>query len=417
MRALIRRFPVLGVRDFRILLIDRLIAPASFGFSLVGVSFAVLSETGSTADLSYVLAAQIAPSLVFTLLGGVAADRFPPHRVIVAANLLMAIGEGTFGVLVVTGHPALWMMIVLETVTGTGMAIFYPSSTALLPRLVPGEMLQDASAISRGGMNIGMTLGSAVGGAVVAAAGPGWALAGCSAGMVCTVPVLLSLRPGSVEREPDGAESLIGQLREGWGEFWSHTWLWVIVLQACVVMMSWYGWFSVLGPVVARAHLGGAAAWGLITAAESLGFIVGGLISLRVTPRRPMLFVVLTLGAVVIAPLSLAMVLPLPVICAASFGQGVLVEMMMVVWTVAMARNIPPARLARVSSYDVLGSVMAMPVGALIAGPLGAAIGVSRAQYLFAAAIVAATLLALLPRDIRSITSNVDQPVHEVVPL
>jgi phosphoribosylcarboxyaminoimidazole (NCAIR) mutase len=82
-----------------------------------------------------------------------------------------------------------------------------------------------------------------------------------------------------------------------------------------------------------------------------------------------------------------------------------------------MTRNIPPARLARVSAYDALGSVMAMPVGALIAGPLGAAIGVSRAQYLFAAAILAATLLALLPRDIRSITSNVDQPVNEVVPL
>ena len=45
------------------------------------------------ADLSYVLAAQIAPSLVFALIGGVAADRFPPQRVIVAANLLMALGE------------------------------------------------------------------------------------------------------------------------------------------------------------------------------------------------------------------------------------------------------------------------------------------------------------------------------------
>lgn len=68
MRTLVTRFPVLGVRDFRILLADRLIAPASFGFSLVGVSFAVLNLTGSSVDLSYVLAAQIAPSLVFALL-------------------------------------------------------------------------------------------------------------------------------------------------------------------------------------------------------------------------------------------------------------------------------------------------------------------------------------------------------------
>src|SRR5947208_17198095 len=87
-----RRFPVLGIRDFRLLLADRLIAPASVGFSLVGVSFAVLKATNSATDLSYVLAAQIAPSLVFVLIGGVAADRFRAQRVIVAANLLMALG-------------------------------------------------------------------------------------------------------------------------------------------------------------------------------------------------------------------------------------------------------------------------------------------------------------------------------------
>src|ERR1700745_78812 len=77
--------------------------------------------------------------------------------------------------------------------------------------------------------------------------------------------------------------------------------------------------------------------------------------------------------------------------------------MMMVQWTVTMARNIPPAKLARVSSYDVLGSVMAMPAGALIAGPLGAAIGISRAQFAAAAAIVVASALALIPREIRTI--------------
>jgi hypothetical protein len=89
-------------------------------------------------------------------------------------------------------------------------------------------------------------------------------------------------------------------------------------------------------------------------------------------------------------------------VCVASFGLGVFVEMMMVQWTVALARNIPPAKLARVSSYDVLGSVMAMPAGALVAGPLGAAIGISSAQYAAAAAIVVASALALIPRDIRT---------------
>src|SRR6266581_4229449 len=133
--GLARRFPVLEYRDFRLLLADRLLAPGAFAFSLVAVSFAVLYATGSTADLSYVLAAQIAPSLVFTLLGGVVADRLPP----------------------------LWQMILLETLTGIGMAIFYPASQALLPRLVPGALLQEASAVSRLAMNAGQ-----MGGAVIA---------------------------------------------------------------------------------------------------------------------------------------------------------------------------------------------------------------------------------------------------------
>ena len=409
-----RRFPVLGIRDFRLLLTDRLIAPASVGFSIVGVSFAVLKVTGSAADLSYVLAAQIAPSLVFALLGGVAADRFPPQRVIVAANLLMALGEGTFGLLALTSSPPLWAMIGLEAITGTGAAIFYPASQALLPRLVPREALQEASAISRLVMNVGQMAGAAIAGLLVAAAGAGWALVLCGIGMISTIPMLLAIRGSrpvtgqeATEAGPDAAgRSMLAELREGWSEFRSHTWLWVIVAQFCVVMTAWYGAFSVLGPVVAREHLGGPAAWGAITAADAFGLIAGGLAALRFTPRRPMLFVVLTGGAVAISPLSLAMVLPLPAVCLASFGLGVFVEMMMVQWTVTMARNIPPDKLARVSSYDVLGSVMAMPAGALIAGPLGTAIGAARAQYAAAAVIVIASALALIPRDVRTFRSG-----------
>ena len=420
--ALLRRFPVLGIRDFRLLLAERLIAPASVGFSIVGVSFAVLEATHSPADLSYVLAAQIAPALVFALVGGVAADRFRPQRVILAANLLMAAGEGTFGVLVLTGRPPLWAMLGLEAITGTGVAIFYPASQALLPRLVPDRLLQEASAISRLAMNSGQMSGAAVAGLLVAATGAGWALVLCGAGMVATVPMLLAIRgtklvTGTDARPGDAAPpapGMLTELREGWSEFRSHTWLWVIVAQFCVVMMAWYGAFSVLGPVVAQEHLGGPAAWGAITAADAFGLIAGGFAALRFTPRRPMLFVVLTGGAIAISPLSLAMVLPLAAVCLASFGLGVFVEMMMVQWTVALARNIPPAKLARVSSYDVLGSVMAMPAGALIAGPLGAAIGISRAQYAAAAAIVVASALALIPREIRTIrTAATPAPVVE----
>ncbi|GAA1259938.1 MFS transporter [Sphaerisporangium rubeum] len=400
---LYRRFPVLAIRDFRILLADRLLAPGAVAFSTVGVSFAVLDLTGSTADLAYVLAAQIAPSLVFTLISGVFADRVPPQRVIIAANVLIAASEGALGLLVLTGKAVLWHMIVLEMLTGVGLAVFWPASQALLPRIVPDGLLQDANALSRLFMNIATMGGAAVAGLVVAAVGPGWAMTVCGVGLFGTVPLLLAIRAGGAQGVP--GTGMLRELRDGWSEFVSHTWLWAIVAQFAVVLMAWYGGFQVLGPAVAKAHLGGPAAWGLITAAEAAGLIVGGLASLLFTPRRPMLFVVCIGGLMAISPLSLAMRWPLVAICGAAVVLGVMMEIMMVQWSVALARNIPQGKLARVSAYDALGSVVAMPLGALVAGPLADRVGLSATQYGAAGLMVLAAAFTLLSRDVRTMRS------------
>jgi MFS family permease len=404
-RAPARRYPVLAIRDFRLLLVDRLLAPFSVGFSIVGVSFAVLKVTGSTADLSYVIAAQTAPMLVFSLVSGVFADRFRPQRVIIAGNLAVVVGEGVFGLLMLlTGHPPLWAMICLEAVNGIGSAMFYPASQALLPQLVPDELLQEGSSISRLAMNTGQMTGAAAAGLVVAVAGPGWALTLCALGMTGTVPLMMAIKGGRVRQVvADAGSSVVAELREGWTEFRKHTWLWATVIQYCLVMMAWNGGFMVLGPVVARAHLGGAAAWGAISAADAFGLILGGLISLRYTPRKPMLFVVGAGAAIAIGPLALALVAPLPVICLAVFTIGALTEVMMVQWTVQMATRIPSDKLARVSSYDAFGSLAAMPLGALIAGPLAARVGVRQTQFAAAALMFVASAFTLIPRDIRTI--------------
>jgi MFS family permease len=406
-RAPARRYPVLAIRDFRILLIDRLLAPFSNGFSMVGVSFAVLNLTGSTADLSYVLAAQVAPMLVFTLISGVFADRLRPQWVIIAGNIAVIAGEGTFGVLVLTGHPALGTMICLEALNGIGAAMFYPASQALLPQIVPDALLQEGSSISRLAMNTGQMTGAASAGLVVALLGPGWALTLCAVGMTGTIPLLLSLKGSRALRFAAAkGGGMVTELREGWTEFRSHTWLWATVIQYALVMMAFNGAFLVLGPVVARTSLGGPAAWGAITAADALGLVAGGVVSLRYTPRKPMLFVVGSGAAIALTPLALALVLPLPVICLCAFALGTLIEVMMVQWTVQMATRIPSDKLARVSSYDALGSMSAMPLGALLAGPLAAAIGVSTTQFAAAAVIVVASALTLIPREIWTIRAD-----------
>jgi MFS family permease len=218
--------------------------------------------------------------------------------------------------------------------------------------------------------------------------------------MLCAVPPNLLIRAAATARSH--TPGVLRELHEGWQEFRAHTWLWAIVAQYSVIMMVWYGSFSVLGPAVAAAHLGGPAAWGAIMAAESVGFIVGGVVSLRYSPKRPMLFVAAIGATIAIPPLALAMLWPVWLICLASLGVGIVIEAMMVQWNVAMARYIPAEKLARVAAYDALGTVMSMPLGALFAGPIAAAVGVSATQYGAVVIILATTAVTLVSRDIRT---------------
>lgn len=392
-------FVVLRYRDFRILLADRLLAPLAYSFSAVGVSFAVLDVTGSTADLSYVLAAQMVPSVLFMLFGGVAADRFKPQLVIVLGNLLIAVGEGLFGLLTLTHSIGLPAMVGLELVTGTGMCLFWPASTALLPKIVPNEHLQAANALSRMVMNGSQMGGMAIAGLTVAAVGPGWSLLVCGVGMLGTVPLLASLKARANER-PEHEPSVWHELREGWQEFLKHAWIWGTVLEYLLVNACWYGGLLVLGPVVAKEHLGGPAAWGWLNAMFSVGLILGGVVALRWMPKRPMLLVTGLPVTMALACWGIGALWPFWLILLSWLVAGVATEVLVVCWNVSLARFIRPDRLARVSAYDGLGSTLAMPLGALAAGPLAAHLGVAHAEYTAAVVTVAATGLTLLLKDV-----------------
>jgi MFS family permease len=391
---------VLRYRDFRVLLADRLLAPLAYSFSAVGVSFAVLDVTGSTADLSYVLAAQMIPSVLFMLFGGVAADRFKPQLVIVLGNLLIALGEGAFGILTLAHAINVPAMIGLELVTGTGISLFWPASTALLPKIVPSEELQAANALSRLVMNGATMGGMAIAGLTVAAVGPGWALTICGVGMLGTVPLLSSLQAQANERPEQHEADLWRELREGWQEFVKHAWVWGTVLEYLIANACWYGGLLVLGPVVAKAHLGGPAAWGWLNAAFSVGLILGGMVALRWMPKRPMLWVTTLAIPLGVACWAVGALWPFWLILLTWLVTGIATEFLVVVWNVSLARFIRPDRLARVSAYDGLGSTLAMPLGALAAGPLATHLGVAGAEYAAGAVTVGAALLTLLLKDV-----------------
>ena len=397
------------LRDFRLLFAGELVSLLGTAVAPIAIAFAVLGLTGSATDLGYVLAAGWAPQVVFILIGGVLGDRLPRNLVMVGANLLSAVAQGVAAGLLLAGFAQVWQLALLQTVRGTATALFFPAAQAVVPEIVETELLQPANAMIRLAQNGSTVLGAGIGGIVVAAAGPGWAIAFDAATYLASALVLLWIRIPRVVRE--AGHTIVRDLIEGWNEFRSREWLWVIVVCASVGNLVATASFGVLGPLIAKLYLGGAAAYGAILASQGAGFIAGGVLSLRWRPQRPLLVSVLCLLPTAAEIACYAAVRETAVIAAVAFVAGLGLEVFGVNWITALQQHVPRQVLSRVSSYDALGSFVFIPLGLVIAGPLAAQLGVTETLWLFLAIGVASIGGALLSRDVRTLR-RVDEPAY-----
>jgi MFS family permease len=387
--------------QFRLLFAGELISFLGTAVAPIALAFAVLDLTGSATDLGYVLAAGWLPQIVFILVGGVLGDRLPRHRVMVGANLLAAAGQATSAALLLSGVARPWHLAALQAMRGISIALFFPASQSVVPQVVEADQLQPANALVRLALNASNVVGAGVGGVVVAAAGPGYAIAFDAGTYLVSALVLARMRiAGAVAT---ARESVLRDLVEGWNEFRSREWLWVIVAAASVGNLVAIASFNVLGPLVAKRDLGGASAYGAIVASQGAGLLLGGLLSLRWRARRPLLVGTLALLPIAGTIACYAGLRVTAVIAAAAFVAGIGLEIFSVNWITALHEHIPPAVLSRVSSYDALGSFVFIPVGLVIAGPLADRFGVTDTLWGLLVVGIAAVFGALLSRDVRQL--------------
>ncbi|MFI8106340.1 MFS transporter [Streptomyces sp. NPDC086023] len=371
--------------------------------ALIAAAFAVLQSGGSGGDVGLVAAARTLPLVLFLLVGGALADRIPRHRVMVGANALNCLSQAVFAVLVLTGEAQLWQMMLLSALGGTGQAFFNPAAEGMLLSTVSGEQANRAFALFRMSMNGAGIGGAALGGAMIAALGPGWVLAVDAAAFAVAGAMRAFLDVSHVpEREPGGG--LLSDLREGWQEFVTRPWLWSIVLQFSVVVAVVGAAESVYGPLVARDELGGAGPWGLALGAFGVGTIAGAVLMMRWKPRR--LLLVGTLCVFPLAMPSAALAVPVPTwaLCAVMFVSGTAIEVFGVSWMATMHQEIPEEKFSRVSAYDWFGSVSMLPLATALAGPVESLVGRTAALWGCAALVVAVTAAVLLVPDVRRMT-------------
>jgi predicted MFS family arabinose efflux permease len=388
-------------REFRLLFSGQAVSLIGDNLAPIALAFAILDAGGSATDVGLVYSSNIIARLAFILVGGVMADRLSRHRVMLAADALRAVSSGVLAFAVMAGDAPLGLYIAMVAAHGIGAAFFDPASTGLVPQTVSAPLLQSANALLGIAHSAGSVLGPAAGGAVIALAGPGAALATDAGTFVVSACALLAMHPPDHDR--GGAKSgFVAELAEGWSEFRARTWVWVIVLQYAVWHMLVLGPFMVLGAVVSRDSLGGAAAWAIILAASGLGELGGGLLALRLRPRWPLRAA--TWAGLLWTPqvALLALEAPAWLIAVTAFVAGAGMSFVIVVWNTALHEHIPARSLARVSSYDWAGTLVFLPVGFVLAGPAAAALSASTVLWLGVVWSLAAAAVVLAVPSVRA---------------
>lgn len=379
-------------RNFRYFFVARTVALFGDGMIPVALTAGLLGAGRPSSSVGYALASWMAPLAVFVLFGGVLADKFTPRRMMIAADALRLAGASALAVLFITGNPPLLAVCSLSAVAGVGAALFQPGVASTVPRI--STDVQRANAVLRvsealmamaGPAFAGLLVGLASAGAVYVANAATFAVSG-----VCLF--LLRLAPAPHEEVPRGG--FVAELVDGWREFRARSWLWGVI-----AIWTVYG-FAVLGPVqpltavrITEGH--GSGTYGVMMAVSGAGSVAGGLLALRLRPRRPLAAGALALPAVAVNLVVLGLDLPVAAIGAGQLVAGAASAFWLVMWSTTVQTHVPPEALNRLHAYDVAGSLLMVAAGRALAGPVAEAVGTS-SLFLAGAVINLLVVSALL---------------------
>jgi MFS family permease len=401
-------------RPFRYLVIGSTVDRLGNAIAPVALAFAVLDLTGSATSLGIVVGARSLANVIFLLLGGVVADRLPRSVILVGSSLASAATQALVAALVFARTDSVALLAVLSAVNGTLSAFALPASVALVPQTVSADQLVPANAFARMGANIASLFGVAAAGIVVAGLGSAWGIAIDAATFAVAAVFFGCVRINAAERPKVEHASVLRDLIDGWQAFITRTWLWVVVAAFGVINMAFAGGVTVLGPVVADETVG-RRAWGFVLGAEAVGLLVGGLFAMRLRMRRLLLFGVVCMLPLCLPLFALAAHTSLVGLLVAFLVSGLGVEQFAVAWQTCMQRHVPPEMLARLTSYDMLGSFIAIPLGEVAAGPLSHAIGVRPTLVACGLVIVVAIVAMIAAPSVRNLLETEKEVTVETV--
>jgi MFS family permease len=395
---------VLAHKYVKRLFVARFISNYGNGMGPIALAFGILGlPNGSANLLGLVLGTTTVLFLVMAPFGGVIADKYGRAKMVgltdIAGGLILFVQAGYFA----TGNVPIAVLLIVNGAFGILWGIFWPAFSGVIPAVLPEAGLQKGNALNALFTNSGMILGAASAGFLIDAFGPAITL-GIDAASFFVSGLLVFTFRHLTPRAEHTENTMIDDLRHGWKIFISFRWIVIIVAVFSFIVMCWAAAENVLGPLIALEHFDGAKSWSYVITAESVGLVVGSLIAIKVKPKYPMRFLMLSSFTITFYIAALAKPQSLAVIAVGAFLFGITLDLWGTLWSTALQRKVPRDSLSRVSSFDAMGSLMFRPIGLAIAAPLSTLLGMETFIYILAVITVFAIVLPLFNSEVRNMS-------------
>lgn len=397
--------PAVWSRDFALFFVARAVARLGDTMLPVALAAGLLEHGYGAGAVGLAMASTAAAFAGLVVFGGVIADRFSTRRLMIGADLVRLGTQSLAAGLFFTGHVVLWQICAIGVVNGVAGAVFQPGVASTVPRLATD--IQGANGAIRIAESAAQLAGPAVAGVLVGLASPGGVFAAHAATYALSaLCLLLRLRPLPVAARAAAGSALRAfrtDLVDGWREFRSRAWLWGVIAVWCLYMIAvWGPTVPLVATEVVRHH--GPGAYGLVNSALGAGTVVGGLLALRLRPRRMLRAGALSLFAFFGFPATVGAGLGVPAMAAGAAVAGAGMSFWGVMWATTVQTQVPADVLNRIHAYDVAGSLAMMPVGQALAGPAAESLGAGHVLLTSAAVSLAVAALLLAIPPIRDLT-------------
>ena len=389
-------------RDFRLLWTGQTLTLLGSFISNIAFPFQVLQLGGGATELAAVVSVYAAASLAFLLVGGAVADRFPRRTLIVVTETVSGVLMTIVAVLGFSGAIQIWQLYVFYAWAGIATAFSIPALGAIIPELVPEEILVAGNAVQGLSRQVARIGGPLVGGILVATVGPAAAFAADAISFFLSAGAVALTRPRAAAAH--NGESILGQIREGLAFVFSVQWLWVTIFGFSIIVAGIIGSLAVALPLLVTVVLhGDSVTYGIVTAAFGIGEAGASAWIAQVKVRRVGIVMYIFAALSGVGFLIYGLVLNVPGAVIASVVNGVCFTCFGVLWQTALQVHVPRRLLGRVTSVDWFGGSLLAPVA-----PAGAAIlvqsqGPASVFILTGVATIVLSLAALLLPSIRDL--------------